>query len=204
MTPKRVGLLGGAFNPPHLGHLKLAELACHELALDELRFVPSAQPPHKSLPNESPDEATRLGLLKAALLDLPWGIETLELDRPGPSYTVDTLEALAQRESGSAWILVMGSDQLAQFTAWKQWERLLELASVAAARRPGAEFLLSERLGNRQRAFWTGAPGEIVWLPSTELELSSSTIRAEIASGEQNEGLPIQVRAAIGRENLYR
>ena len=206
MSSKRVGLLGGAFNPPHLGHLKLAELAWRELGLDEVRFVPSAQPPHKVLPAGSPDAALRLELLQRALEGLsgPFSIDTLELDRPGPSYTVDTLEELAQGDATASWIWILGSDQLTAFTSWKNWERVLELASLAVAPRPDALSLVPEALEIRQRPSWTGAQGEVIWLPSTELALSSSQVRAELAADEKIEGLPIQVRAAIGRENLYR
>ncbi|MBK8792603.1 MAG: nicotinate (nicotinamide) nucleotide adenylyltransferase [Holophaga sp.] len=206
MTFRRVGLLGGAFNPPHLGHLKLAELAVRELGLDEIRFVPSAQPPHKSLPPESPTVSRRLRLLQEALegFAAPFAIETLELDRPGPGYTVDTLETLIQREPDPNWIWLIGSDQLAQFTSWKRWERVLELASLAVAPRPDAPNHIPAALEARQRPEWSGAPGELIWLSSTNLALSSSKLRAELAQGGIIEGLPIQVRAAIGRENLYR
>ena len=206
MSQKRVGLLGGVFNPPHLGHLKLAELALGELGLDELWFVPAAQPPHKALPPGSPDGAARLRLLREAVegLEGPFGIETLELERGGTCYSVDTLEFMAQRDPGTAWILVLGSDQLAQFTTWKRWDRILELGSLAVAHRPGSPAGVPKGLENRLKTTWSGAPGELVWLPSTELELSSSGLRVGLAAGEKIEGLPIQVRAAIGRENLYR
>ena len=109
----RVGLLGGAFNPPHEGHLKLARLALDRLDLDELRFMPSALSPHKPDPG-GPDARARLGLLSEALkaFDPRCRVEEAELERGGTSYTVDTLEALAAREPGAAWILIMGSDQL--------------------------------------------------------------------------------------------
>ena len=129
---KRIGLLGGTFNPPHAGHLKLAELALQNLELDELRLVPTALPPHK--PRPGLDGPARLRLLR----ELPYPVETLEVDRGGASYTVDTLEALAAREPGCAWILIMGSDQLAGFGGWKRPGRILELASLAVSPRPGA------------------------------------------------------------------
>ena len=94
----RIGLLGGTFNPPHAGHLKLAELAVRALGLDELRLVPTAIPAHKPAP--ALDGPARIRLLR----DLPYKVETLEVDRGGPSYTVDTLEALAAREPGHQWI----------------------------------------------------------------------------------------------------
>jgi len=201
---RRVGLLGGAFNPPHLGHLRLATLALEHLALSELRFVPTACSPHK--PSREEDGATRLRLLQAAVDGLGGlvSVDPIELDRGGVSYTVDTLEALAAREPGNAWIWLLGSDQLAQFDRWRNGARILELASLAVAHRPGCAKAVPETLEGRLRESWSGGPGELVWLPSTELDLSSSRLRQGISQGRLPEGIPIQVQAAIERENLYR
>lgn len=202
----RIGLLGGAFNPPHVGHLALAQLALDHLALDELRFVPTHASPLKAAVPHSPDDATRLRLLEAALRELPgpFVIETAELQRPGPSYTVDTLEALGAAEPQHSWIWIVGGDQLAQFPVWHRWERVLELASLAAAWRPGATNEVPEILSSRVKFRWSGQPGEIVRLPSTELDFSSSHIRRSLASGDPTPALPSQVRAVIERETLYR
>ncbi len=201
---RRVGLLGGAFNPPHLGHLRLATLALEHLALRELRFVPTACSPRK--PAEGEDGPTRLRLLQAAVegLGASVSVDPIELDRGGISYTVDTLEALALREPGTAWIWLLGSDQLAQFDRWKHGARILELASLAVAPRPGCPRIVPETLTGSLRESWSGGPGELVWLPSTELELSSSDLRLGLSGGRVPEGIPIQVQAAIERENLYR
>ena len=139
MTGRRAGLLGGTFNPVHYGHLKLAELALAALALDEVRFIPTATPPHKPVAAGDPGGTARLRLLAEALgagSGRPFTLEPLEVERGGPSFTVDTLEALAAREPGTAWIFLMGSDQLAGFPAWRRPERILELASLAVAARP--------------------------------------------------------------------
>lgn len=199
---RRVGLLGGAFNPPHLGHLKLARLALDHLALDELRFVPTAVSPHK--PTEPTAAASRLELLRAALEDTPFRIETAELDRAGVSYTVDTLDALSRREPDCAWILVMGTDQAAGLAGWRQIDRVLELASVAVAPRPGGQTELPAPFLPRLRPAWSGAPGELIQLPGTELDLSSSNLREALPKRPSPDGLPPQVLAAIRRENLYR
>jgi len=203
-SQRRVGLLGGAFNPPHLGHLRLATLAMEHLALRELRFVPTACSPRK--PSEGEDGPARLRLLQVAVegLGTSVSVDPIELDRGGISYTVDTLEALALREPGTAWIWLLGSDQLAQFDQWKNGARILELASLAVALRPGCPNAVPESLAERLRGSWSGGPGELVWLPSTELELSSSQLRQGISQGRVPDGLPIQVQAAIERENLYR
>jgi len=200
---KRVGLLGGTFDPPHLGHLKLAELALQALALDEVRFIPNAAPPHKEAPSAGPARVRLLELALAAT-GLPFTVEALELDRGGVSYTVETLELLTVRE-GHAWIFLMGSDQLAAFPGWRRPARILELASLAVAPRPGHEGagvpgLLAERLRPR----WSGGPGELVWLPGTELDLASTRLRADLIRGLAPEGLAPEVMAAILRENQYR
>lgn len=197
----RVGLLGGSFDPPHQGHLKLAELAWAHLGLDELRFVPAAQNPDK--PGTLPP-ALRRTLLESALAGRPWRIEPVELERPGPSFTVDTLETLSAREPGNAWILILGSDRLEGLGAWKSPARLLELAALAVTPRPGAPFRLPAGLRLKETETWSGAPGELIRLPSSGLELASSAIRERLRSGLDPEGVPSQVEAAIQRENLYR
>lgn len=199
---KRVGLLGGTFDPPHQGHLRLAELAWAHLDLDELRFVPAAQSPHKGAAGTPPEVRARL--LRLALEGRPWGIEPLEVARGGTSFTVETLEALAAREPGTAWILLVGWDQLAAFAAWHRPERIWELAAVAAALRPGQADDLPAPVRHRLRPAWSGAPGELVALASTGLALSSSALRAALAAGRAPAGIPPQVLAAIQSEALYR
>ena len=203
----RVGLLGGAFNPPHEGHLKLARLALDHLGLDELRFVPTFVSPHKPDPGGPGGEA-RLHLLTEALraFDPRCRVERLELDRGGTSYTVDTLETLAVREPGAAWILVMGSDQLPGLPGWRQPERVFQLASAAVALRPGAPGAVPEVPGLHPAASWSGRPGELVWLPATELDLASTDLRLRLAADPAQDpgGIPPQVMAAIRTENLYR
>lgn len=206
---KRIGLLGGAFNPPHLGHLKLATLALAHLDLDELRIMPAGQSPLKPAPEEV-TPAQRLALVRAAFaeLDPRVRLERYELDQPGPSYTADTLEALAAREPDAAFILVLGSDQLALLPRWRRPDRILQLASVAMAPRPGATGGLPPAFPAQVTEAWSGAPGEFVWLPGTDLDLASSGLRSKLASGTADASLaaelPPQVLAAISRENLYR
>ena len=203
----RVGLLGGAFNPPHEGHLKLARLALDHLDLDELRFMPSAVSPHKPDPG-GPDTEARLRLLAEALraFDPRCRVEVAELERGGTSYTVDTLETLAVREPGTAWILIMGSDQLPGLPRWRRPERIFQLASAAVALRPGADAAIPVVPNLRPASVWSGQPGELVWLPSTQLDLASSNLRQRLAADPAHDpaGIPSQVLAAIRAENLYR
>jgi nicotinate-nucleotide adenylyltransferase len=207
---RRIGLLGGAFNPPHEGHLALARLALQQLELDELRLVPTARSPHKPDPG-GPSAEARLHLVKAAaeaLGDARVTVSDLELRRGGTSYTADTLEHLVQAEPEGAWIVLIGADQLPGLPSWRRAARLFELASVAVAGRPGWEATPPEGLLLHPVSAWSGAPGELVRLPSTDLDLASTELRSKLAAGSADEdhlpGLPDKVRAAITAENLYR
>ena len=202
---RRVGLLGGAFNPPHQAHLKLARLALDHLGLDELRIVPTARSPHKPTPGGITD-AQRLRLLEAALegFDPRTRIEPLELERGGTSYTAENLETLAAREPDAAWILVLGSDQLPGLPRWHRAETVFRLASLAVAERPGLPLVVPEGVPLLPCARWSGAPGELVRLPSTELDLASSALREDLRHNRATHGLPAPVSRLIGAENLYK
>jgi nicotinate-nucleotide adenylyltransferase len=184
----------------------LARLALENLNLDELRFVPTALSPHK--PNASdPGAEARLRLLAEALkgFDPRCRVEPLEIERGGTSYTVDTLEALSQREPDATWILIMGSDQLPGLATWRQPERIFELASAAVALRPGTPYQVPPLLGLQAVSAWSGQPGELVALPATELDVASSDLRERLCAAphEDPQGLPPQVLGTIRSENLY-
>jgi nicotinate-nucleotide adenylyltransferase len=203
---KRVGLLGGAFNPPHEGHLKLARLALEHLNLDELRFVPTALSPHKPDPGTGVESRLRLLTLALESLDPRCRVDLIEVERGGTSYTVDTLETFAEREAGTAWILIMGSDQLPGLPRWRRPERIFELVSAAVAVRPGTPFLVPAIPGVHHTSAWSGRPGELVALPSTELDLASSELRGRLHAQPQEDpgGLSPEVLSTIRAENLYR
>jgi nicotinate-nucleotide adenylyltransferase len=199
-----IGLLGGAFNPPHLGHIRLAELALENLHLDQVRFIPTAQSPHKA--TQGPPAEIRMDLLELALQTTgkPFHVDPIELERGGVSYTVDTLETLSAREPGNSWILLVGSDQLPGLSGWVRLPRILELASIGVAPRPGFSSDIDIAMADRVRSTWSGQPGEIIWLPGTGTHLASSDLREALARCENPEGLPIQVRDTIQRQFLYR
>jgi nicotinate-nucleotide adenylyltransferase len=205
--------LGGAFDPPHGGHLKLALLAFECLKRDELRFVPVRSGPQKGAPIAPPE--ARLAMLGAMLAGTPFAIETVEIEgyRAAPDYTVDTLEELSRREPGAAWILVMGMDQAVNFGNWRYPARILELASLAAAPRPGvaaveSDLVLPAVLASRLSDEWSGAPGQAVLLPSTGIDTSSSRLRERVAAWKAGgratlDCLPEKIRAVISENNLY-
>jgi nicotinate-nucleotide adenylyltransferase len=190
----RIGLLGGTFDPPHVAHLVLAEVARRELSLDELWFVPARMPPHKPAARVSPP-AVRLQLLRRALAGLDgFRIEPIELSRRGPSYTVDTLETLHARRPGVEWWLVLGADMLADLPRWRRPARVLELAGIAAAPRPGARMAWPRALP-RARFQALDAPC---------LELSSSDLRARVARGASIRFLvPEGVERLVRARRLY-
>jgi nicotinate-nucleotide adenylyltransferase len=200
----RVGLLGGTFDPPHEGHLRLALVALEALGLDEVRFVPAARPPHKG--EAVLEGPVRMALLQEALAEAgpAFRVDPVELELDGLSRTARTLDVLHEREPGSAFILLMGSDQAARFETWHRPEHILARASLAVSPRPGFDPGLPPMLSGRVRSAWSGLPGEVVRIPGTELALASRELRALLARGSGAPGLPSRVATAITKDNLYR
>jgi nicotinate-nucleotide adenylyltransferase len=191
-----VGILGGTFDPPHNGHVALARAAVESLRLDRLLVVVVGQAPHK--PVET-DAETRFRLAEAAFRDLP-GVELSrhELDRPGPSYSVDTA-AWAEERHGDI-VLVLGADEFADFPTWREPERILEHARVAVAARPGVDPSRVDAVRAQ-----LAQPDRIVTFPLEPLPVSSREIRARVARGEPIDDLvPPPVAELVAREGLYR
>ena len=183
-----VGLLGGVFDPPHLGHVALARAAVRELGLDRLLVLVVADPGHKraTLPAE-----TRLELARLAFADVPEAVVELDLH----PRTVDSLE---ERKLDDA-LFVLGADELADFESWKEPGRVLELARLAVAMRPGTT--RDELEAVRQRL---SAPDRVVAFELEPVAISSSDVRARVARGESIDGLvPPRVTEAISRLGLY-
>lgn len=155
----RLGIIGGTFNPPHLGHLVCAQEAYLELDLDRLMLIPARLPPHKPVDDE-PGAGHRHELCKRAVAgDERFGVSGIEIARPGPSYTVDTLEELHSQAPESELFLILGGDVAAGLPRWREPERVLSLATVAVAKRRGTtrssvdDALQSLRGGDRARFF---------------------------------------------------
>ncbi|HEU0023527.1 MAG TPA: nicotinate-nucleotide adenylyltransferase [Thermoleophilaceae bacterium] len=195
----RVGILGGAFNPPHLGHLVCAQEALVQLELDRVQLLPVGVAPHRTL-EDDPGAEARFEMAELAVDgDERFAVSRIELDRPGPSYTVDTLEALRAGPLEDEPTLILGADQAAALPTWHRPERVLELARVAAVERVGWP---REEVARRL----AGLPGsdrlEFVHMPL--IEISSSDVRRRVA-----EGLPVRylvpgpVAGYIEQHGLY-
>ena len=180
----RIGVFGGQFDPPHNGHLAVVRAAREQLALDRVLVVPSARPPHRPAP-ATPAE-TRYRLARAAFAGEP-GVEVsrIELDRDGPGYTAETLEALSGPDR--ELYLIVGADQLAALGSWNRPDRVRELARVVVAARPGAPP--------------ADAAARLVMEP---VDVSSSALRRLIGQGADVSAMvPAAVADAIARQGLY-
>ena len=195
---RRIGLYGGSFDPVHLAHLSFARCALQSLALDELRFVPAGQPWQK--PGRLAPAADRVAMLKLALADPRWAdprwvIDPCELERLGPSYTIDTVLQLQAAEPGADWFLLIGQDQHARLHTWHRWRELLPRVQLAVAERPGS----APDIDPEVAAF---GHHPVAMPPST---ISSSALRQQLAAGEGISTLvPAAVASYIDSHQLYR
>jgi nicotinate-nucleotide adenylyltransferase len=179
-----IGLLGGSFDPIHAGHLRLAASALAQLQLAQVRFVPAGQAWQKGTLT---DASHRAWMVRRSIASEPrFALDTCELDRPGPSYTVDTLEQLRAELGGRVpLVLLIGADQFERLDTWRRWERLIDLASIAVARRQGHAAQLSAAMAafRAQRlqapAQATRQPaGALVELAMAPFDCSSTGLRA--------------------------
>ena len=194
-----LGVLGSAFNPPHLGHLSLLSAAVEQLGLDEVMVVPTGDSYHKEV-DEDPGRATRMRLAEAAFEGFPGvSVSTIEVDRDGPSYTCDTLEGIEYLYPDSEIHLLMGADSAKGFAGWHRPERILELAKVVVAPRNG---VMRQEV---ESAFaGLGAAGSLRFLDMSEIIVSSNEVRQLIHQGEAYRHLvPEPVAEIIENEDLY-
>jgi nicotinate-nucleotide adenylyltransferase len=193
----RIGILGGTFDPVHVGHLVIAEQARHQLALDEVLFIPAGEPWRKADRAITPAEH-RLAMLRLAIDgNDAFGISDIELRRPGPSYTADTLAALAGERLDDAFWFIVGADALQDMKHWRDPERIAAHARIAAAPRAGAATVPID-----------GAPIPAERIDEFEcpaLHISSTGIRADVRAGKSIRYLvPEGVRRYIAEHRLYR
>lgn len=201
MKTTRLGIFGGTFDPPHLGHLILAAEARAQLQLDRVLWLLTAQPPHKQGQAITPLEH-RLAMLQRALADNPsFAISDVEIRRPGPHYAADTLALLRREHPNAALIYLIGGDSLADLPRWHRPRDVLAgCDELGVMRRPGQTADL-----DALEAILPGLRDKIRWVDAPLLEIASSTIRARIRRGGHfRYYLPPAVFDYIQSHNLYR
>jgi nicotinate-nucleotide adenylyltransferase len=195
-----LGILGGTFNPPHVGHLVMAQEALDQLGLDRVVLMPVATPPHKEALAD-PGADVRLELCELATAGAPGvAVSELEIERGGASYTVDTLRALHEREPEHALTFIVGGDMAYSLPSWREPEAVLRMARLAVAERDG---LRREDIAQRLAPLHSG--DRVAFFDMPRLDLSSSAIRERVAAGRSIRYLvPDPVIEAITSRRLYR
>lgn len=186
---KKVGIVGGTFDPPHIGHLIIADQILHRYQLQEIWFMPNYLPPHKEKTSNT-SAYDRLRMLELAIEDHPsFKIETIELERHGKSYTYDTMRLLRKREPNTEFFFIIGADMVEFLPNWYKIEELIKLVRFIGVNRP--EYQTK-----------TAYPIDIVTIP--DVYISSSMIREKIAKGESVKYLvPNSVLQYIKEKGLY-
>ena len=215
-SPAVIGILGGTFNPLHLGHLRMAEELADAIGLEQVRFMPAAHPPHRAEPEVS--SAHRVAMVQLGIAGNPrFVLDTRELERSGHSYTIDSLISL-RTELGEqvslCWLL--GSDAFLGLSSWHRWQELLEYCHLIVAYRPGPAEIhadlspeLRSLLGKRQThdtaRLHQKPAGHIYLQDITALDISATHIRATLEQGlSVRYLLPDNVLAYINQHKLYR
>lgn len=227
-TPKKIGILGGTFDPPHLGHLKLATHFAKTLQLDALLLIPSGEPWQKSAFITSAEvrfrltEAAGIDLARAFLyLNIPTqiGIDRIELDRAGPSYAIDTAKALRERFGPQANLIwLMGADSLINLPTWNSWDQLLNYVNFAVASRPHHDLsadispelteLISKHQCSDVNTLENSLFGRIYLDKSLAIDLSSTNLRNQLRSPSRDviasEQIPSHALEIITNLGLYK
>ncbi len=198
---RAIGIMGGTFDPIHVGHLAVAEEAREALGLDRVLFVPAGQPPHK-LPGSVSPVRDRVAMVQLAIAGNPaFELSTLEIERDGPSFTVDTVDALASAHSKATLHLILSAETFAELPSWHEPERLFESARMAVVPRegypaPDPAWIARAFPGREDRVDYLGGP---------RLGLSSTALRTRVAAGRSIRYLvPEAVEAYIVDHALYR
>lgn len=210
----KIGLMGGTFNPIHLAHLRIAEEAREQCALDRVIFVPAAVPPHKSDADELP-YTERLAMVKLAISGNPrFEYSEIEGRRVGKSYTVETLKLLRHERSNDELYFIIGSDSFLELGLWYKYQELFKLASLIVIERPGSQVSepISQLPADVRPGFRTDSGknlchesgNRIIFISGTQLEIASTRIRSIRASGGSIRYLvPDQVERFITEKGLY-
>ncbi|NIP73843.1 MAG: nicotinate-nucleotide adenylyltransferase [Gammaproteobacteria bacterium] len=207
-----IGVFGGTFDPVHYGHLRPALELLQGLPFDEVRMIPARRPPHRKPPEAPPQ--LRAEMLRAAIDGVAgMRMDERELHRDGPSYMVDTLASLRVELGRAPLCLLVGMDAFVGFDQWRQWRRILELAHLVVAWRPGWELPRQGELARALEQTMVDEPsvllqkdsGHILLYPVTQLDISATQIRETVAAGKSPRFLlPDSALAVVEREGLYR
>jgi len=189
LPQRRVGIIGGTFNPPHMGHLIMAQQVGDQLGLDEVRFMPDAQPPHvdekKTIPAQD-----RANMVQQAIADNPlFKLETAELKRGGKSYTYDTMKALKAQHPETQYYFIIGGDMVDYLHTWSHIDELVKLVTFVGIKRTG---------------YPTTSQYPVIWVDAPLIDISSTQIRHKVSQGHTVRYLvPDTVAAYIKEHQLY-
>ncbi len=202
-----IAVMGGAFDPVHFGHLRPALEIAEALSLQAVRLIPAGDPPLKQAPQCTADH--RLQMLRLATSASPvFELDKREVERGGASYTVDTLRELAGEYPHETLVFILGADAFVHFQRWKDWQTILQLAHLVVSHRPGYQLERTQWPGKywaeTAEDFSRYRAGKILPMAVTQLEISSTFIRACIAKGQNIQFLlPEKVRIYIKENRLY-
>ncbi len=186
---RHIGIFGGTFDPVHNGHIRCARFVLQYCQLDSVRLMPCHLPPHRATPGVSAQQ--RAAMVQLAIASEPGlALETLELDKPGPSYTADSLALLQQHDPAARFYFIIGMDSLCYFKSWKNWPQILQQAHLLVCQRPGysstdgdapsllQQFGQPDLAGLRQRT-----AGAIMLLPNPLTDISATAVRRQLQTG---------------------
>jgi nicotinate-nucleotide adenylyltransferase len=203
--PGSIGIMGGTFDPIHLGHLAIAEHVRSALGLERILFIPAARPPHKP-PDSVSRVEDRVAMVRLAIADRPgFGLSLIEVERPGLSFTADTIAALAEHERAAGrapdLTLILSDETFRDLPGWHEPERLLATCRIAVVQRPG--YPAPDRSWLAAQA--PGAQGRVDFLEGPRLDISSTFIRKLVAEDRSIRGLvPPAVERYVAEHHLYR
>lgn len=198
---RKIGIMGGTFDPIHTGHLVTAEAVRIEYSLDKVLFIPAANPPHKQHSQVTPAFHRYIMTVMATYSNPHFYVSPIELERPGLSYTIDTVLALIEQYGDKTdFYFITGADAMQDLPTWRNIDRLLDLCYFIAATRPGCICSLDPVI----KQFGIKGRQRIQRLPTPELEISSTDIRERVRQGRSIKYIvPESVESYIGKEGLY-
>ncbi len=199
---RRIGIMGGTFDPIHTGHLATAEAVRVEYELERVLFIPAANPPHKQHYQVEKTLHRYIMTVMATYSNPHFYVSSIEIERPGLSYAIDTvLELIKQYGVNTEFYFIVGSDTVPELPSWKDIDRLLEVCHFIAANRPGSVYTLDDII----KSFGEQGYNRIHSLPTPELEISSTDIRKKVRQGRSIKYIvPESVENYICKENLYK